>query len=39
VADGSLEFRIDREVPLAQAAQGQRELEGRRTKGKVILIP
>jgi NADPH2:quinone reductase len=39
VADGSLEVRIDREFPLAQAAQGQRELEGRRTKGKVLLIP
>ncbi len=39
VADGSLEVRIDREFPLAQAAQGQRELEGRRTRGKVLLIP
>lgn len=39
VADGSLEVRIDREFPLAQAAQAQRELEGRRTKGKVLLIP
>jgi NADPH2:quinone reductase len=39
VADGSLEVRIDREFPLAQAAEAQRELEGRRTKGKVLLIP
>jgi NADPH2:quinone reductase len=39
VADGSLEVRIDREFPLAQAAQAQRELEGRRTTGKVLLIP
>ena len=39
VADGSLKVRIDREFPLAQAAAAQRELEGRRTKGKVVLIP
>jgi NADPH2:quinone reductase len=39
VADGSLDVRIDREFPLAQAAEAQRELEGRRTTGKVLLIP
>jgi len=39
VGDGSLTVRIDREFPLAQAAQAQRELEGRRTTGKVLLIP
>ena len=39
VADGSLTVRIDREFPLAQAAEAHRELEGRRTTGKVLLIP
>jgi NADPH2:quinone reductase len=39
VADGSLKVRIGREFPLAQAADAQRELEGRRTTGKVLLIP
>jgi NADPH2:quinone reductase len=39
VADGSLTVRIGREFPLAQAAEAQRELEGRRTTGKVLLIP
>jgi NADPH:quinone reductase len=39
VADGSLAVRIDRELPLAQAAEAQRALEGRRTTGKVLLVP
>jgi NADPH:quinone reductase len=39
VADGSLRVRIGRELPLAQAADAHRELEGRRTTGKVLLIP
>jgi NADPH2:quinone reductase len=39
VADGSLRVRIGREFPLAQAADAHRELEGRRTTGKVLLIP
>jgi NADPH:quinone reductase len=39
VADGSLSVRIGREVPLAQAADAQRELEGRRTTGKLLLLP
>lgn len=38
-ADGSLEVRIGREFPLAAAADAHRELEGRRTTGKVLLIP
>ena len=37
--DGSLRIRIDRELPLEQAAEGQRALEERRTMGKVVLIP
>lgn len=39
VADGSLRVRIGREFPLAQAADAHRDLEGRRTTGKVLLIP
>ncbi|MGH7526651.1 MAG: quinone oxidoreductase family protein [Gemmatimonadales bacterium] len=39
VADGSLQLRVGREFPLAQAADAHRELEGRRTTGKVLLIP
>ena len=39
VADGSLAVRIFKEFPLTQAADAQRELESRRTTGKVLLIP
>ena len=39
VADGSLRVRIGREHPLAEAADAHRELEGRRTTGKVLLLP
>jgi NADPH2:quinone reductase len=39
MADGSLKVRIGREFPLAAAAEAHRELEGRRTTGKVLLIP
>jgi NADPH:quinone reductase len=39
VASGALAVRIGREFPLAQAGQAQQELEGRRTTGKVLLIP
>jgi NADPH2:quinone reductase len=39
VAEGTLKVRIGREFPLDQAAEAQRELEGRRTTGKVLLIP
>jgi NADPH2:quinone reductase len=39
VRDGSLRLRIDREVPLAHAAEAHRALEGRRTTGKVLLVP
>jgi NADPH2:quinone reductase len=39
VQDGSLSLRIDREVPLAQAADAHRALEGRSTTGKVLLVP
>jgi len=39
VKDGTLHVRIDREVPLADAAAAHRALEARETSGKVLLIP
>jgi NADPH:quinone reductase len=39
VADGSLKVRVGAEFPLARAADAHRALEGRRTTGKVLLIP
>jgi len=39
IGDGRLRIRVGREFPLAQAAAAHRELEGRRTTGKVLLIP
>ena len=39
VADGSLDVRIGGDFPLARAADAHRELEARRTTGKVLLIP
>lgn len=39
LADGSLKVSIGREFPLSAAAEAHVELEGRRTAGKVLLIP
>jgi NADPH2:quinone reductase len=39
IGDGSLSVRIGREFPLDRAADAHAELEGRRTTGKVLLIP
>jgi NADPH:quinone reductase len=39
VADGSLKLRIERTYPLAAAAQAHRDLTGRRTTGKLLLVP
>lgn len=39
VASGALDVRIGMELPLADAAEAHRALEGRRTTGKVLLIP
>lgn len=36
---GELNVRIDRTFPLAEAAGAHRYIEGRRTKGKLLLIP
>lgn len=38
-ATGELKVRIDKDFPLRQAAESHRYLEGRKTKGKVLLIP
>jgi len=37
IAEGRLKLRIDREYPLAEAAQAHRDLEARQTTGKVLL--
>jgi NADPH2:quinone reductase len=39
IADDGLEVRIDRTFPLADAADAHRYIEGRQTKGKLLLIP
>jgi len=39
VGSGALTVRVGAEFPLADAAQAHRELEGRRTTGKVLLVP
>lgn len=39
IADGSVSVRIGHRYPLEQAARAQEDLEGRRTTGKVLLIP
>jgi NADPH2:quinone reductase len=39
VADGSLELRIERTYPLAEAQQAHRDLESRATTGKLLLVP
>ena len=36
---GTLDVRIGARFPLAQAADAHRALEGRRTTGKVLLVP
>ncbi len=38
-ASGKLKLRIEKTFPLAEAAEVHRQLEGRKTTGKVILLP
>ena len=38
-ATGKLKVRIDKTFPLAEAAEAHRQLEGRKTTGKVLLLP
>jgi NADPH2:quinone reductase len=37
IGEGKLKINIDRIYPLAEAAQAQRDLEGRKTTGKLLL--
>lgn len=39
IASGQLKLRIDKTFPLAEAAEAHRQLEGRKTTGKVLLVP
>lgn len=39
IADGELKVRIGAEYPLERAADAHRALEGRRTTGKLLLVP
>lgn len=39
IRDGELSLRIGHEFPLAEAAEAHRALEGRKTTGKVLLLP
>jgi len=39
VAGGKLKLRIEHRYPLSQAQQAHRDLEGRKTTGKLLLIP
>jgi NADPH2:quinone reductase len=39
VQDGELKLRIVHQFPLAQAAEAHRALEGRKTTGKILLLP
>jgi len=39
MATGSLNVRVDKTFPLAEAAEAHRYLEGRQSKGKILLIP
>ena len=39
VADETLKLRLEHTYPLADAAQAHRDLEARKTTGKVLLIP
>lgn len=38
-ASGKLKLRIESTFPMAEAAEAHRQLEGRKTTGKVVLIP
>jgi NADPH:quinone reductase len=39
IAEGRLKLRIEHTYPLADAQQAHRDLEGRKTTGKLLLIP
>jgi NADPH2:quinone reductase len=37
IGEGKLQLRIDKEYPLSEAAQAHRDIEGRKTTGKLLL--
>ncbi len=39
ISDGSLKLRVEHRYPLSEAAQAHRDLEGRATTGKLLLLP
>ena len=39
MAEGKLNVRVDQTFPLSEAAEAHRYLEGRQSKGKILLIP
>jgi NADPH2:quinone reductase len=39
IADGNLKLRLHKTYPLAEAGEAHRDLEGRKTTGKLLLIP
>jgi NADPH2:quinone reductase len=39
IGDGKLKLRIEHVYPLAEAQQAHRDLEGRKTTGKLLLLP
>lgn len=39
VRDGKVKLRIEHQFPLAQASEAHKALEGRKTTGKILLIP
>jgi NADPH2:quinone reductase len=39
IAGGQLKIRVDRTYPLREAALAHHDLEGRKTSGKLLLIP
>jgi NADPH2:quinone reductase len=39
IANGTLKLRVEHTYPLAEAAQAHRDLEARKTTGKLVLIP
>jgi NADPH2:quinone reductase len=39
IAAGELQVRIDQRFPLVEAAAAHRYIEGRQTKGKIVLLP
>jgi NADPH2:quinone reductase len=39
IRDGKVKLRVEHQFPLEQAAEAHRQLEGRKTTGKLLLIP